>query len=118
MIPMFFSSFKCCEMVACANHNSSTKSLQIQAFWLMIYCRMATRAGCPKTLNKEANLFCLPVNISDLVSPIIVVLISQYYDTFSRLHKHVQFFYFSGLWRRGRITVAHHAKPDQPALRL
>src|SRR5690606_14192709 len=97
MIPMLFSSFKCCEMVACANPNSSTKSLQIQAFWLMIYCRMTTLAGCPKTLNKEANLFCLSVNISDLVSPIIVVLISQYYDMFSGLQNNVQFFYFSGL---------------------
>src|SRR5690606_33777301 len=80
MIPMFFSSFKCCEMVACAKPNSSTKSLQIQAFWLMIYWRMATRAGCPKTLNKEANLFCSSVNISDFVSPIVLNLISQYYD--------------------------------------
>src|SRR5690606_20552756 len=35
---------------------------------------MATLAGCAKTLNREANLFCSSVNISDLVSPISLFL--------------------------------------------
>jgi len=45
------------EMVAYANPNSSTKSLQIHAYWLIIYCRIAILAGCPKTLKSEDNLF-------------------------------------------------------------
>src|SRR5690606_14368677 len=50
---------------------------------------MATLAGCARTLNREANLFCSSVNISDLVSPIFCFYTSQYYDN---KFKHKRFF--------------------------
>src|SRR5690606_15253405 len=87
MMLMYFNSFKCCEIVACANPNSSTKSFQIQAILLMMYFKMAIIIGCTKDLKKTANLFCSSVNISDFVSPIILILTSQYYDNKFKLRK-------------------------------
>lgn len=46
----------------------------------MMCCNIATRAGCPNTLKSEAKLFCSSENISDFVSPISYIFISQYYD--------------------------------------
>lgn len=82
MMPMRFSSFKCCETVAWESGNSSTKSPQTQAFFSAKSRKIATLAGCANALAKSAIRFSSSVKTSDFVVPIWCknANSSQYYD--------------------------------------
>src|ERR1700722_12156237 len=56
-------------MVGCASPSSSTSCPLTQALALIRYWMMATRAGWARAFIMPASLFCLSVNISDLVRP-------------------------------------------------
>ena len=72
-MPAFFSSLRCCEIVACARPNSPTKSPQIQVFATIIRWRIAILAGCAIALSRLANWFCSAVKNSDLVKLVELV---------------------------------------------
>src|SRR5450432_752094 len=81
MISAFLSSFKCWEIVGCASPNSSARLPQTHAFFWIICCRIAILAGWAKTFIIWAILFCLTVNISVFVNPILSNK-KRYYDIF------------------------------------
>ena len=70
MILAFFSSFKCCEIVGCANGNSFTISPHIHVSTDNKYSTIAMRAGCESALNKLANSLCFSEKEDDFEEPI------------------------------------------------